>query len=76
MKAFEALKQACMTAPVLTFIDYTKLFLLETDVSQNFTIHQGASYLSSTPKGKTEDLLLFVIPKTRVGKVYIENGWS
>ena len=30
---------------------------------QNFTIHQGALYLHSTPKGETEDLLLFVVPK-------------
>ena len=29
--------------------------------SQNFTIHQGASYLLSTPKGETKDLLLFVV---------------
>ena len=30
---------------------------------QDFTIHQGALYLCSTPKGETEDLLLFVVPK-------------
>ena len=30
---------------------------------QNFMIHQGALYLYSTPKGKTEDLLPFVVPK-------------
>ena len=30
---------------------------------QNFTIHQGALYLCSTPKGETEDLLLFIVPK-------------
>ena len=30
---------------------------------QNFTIHQVALYLHSMPKGKTEDLLLFVVPK-------------
>ena len=31
LKAFEALKQACMHSPVLAFADYTKDFLLETD---------------------------------------------
>ena len=35
LKAFKALKQACMTAPILAFADYTKLFLLETDVSKD-----------------------------------------
>ena len=31
LEAFEALKQACMSNPVLAFADYTKDFLLETD---------------------------------------------
>ena len=35
LKAFEALKQACMTAPILDFADYTKPFLLETDASKD-----------------------------------------
>ena len=35
LKAFEVLKQACMTALVLAFADYTKPFLLETDVSKD-----------------------------------------
>ena len=30
---------------------------------QNFMIHQRALYLCSMPKGETEDLLLFVVPK-------------
>ena len=34
LKAFEALKQACMHSPVLAFADYTKDFLLETDASK------------------------------------------
>ena len=33
LKAFEALKQACMTSPVLVFANYVKSFLLETDAS-------------------------------------------
>ena len=35
MKAFEALKQVCMTAPILVFTDYIKPFLLETDASKD-----------------------------------------
>ena len=35
LKSFEALKQACMMAPVLAFANYTKLFLLETDASKD-----------------------------------------
>ena len=34
---------------------------------QNFTIHQKALYLPSTPKGKNEDLLLFIVPKVTLG---------
>ena len=34
LRAFNALKQACMCAPVLAFANYTKEFLLETDASK------------------------------------------
>ena len=34
LKAFDTLKQACMTAPTLAFTDCTKEFLLETNVSK------------------------------------------
>ena len=34
LKVLEALKQVCMTAPVLAFAYYTKPFLLETDASK------------------------------------------
>ena len=33
LKAFDTLKQPCMSVPVLAFADYTKEFLLETDAS-------------------------------------------
>ena len=32
--AFKALKETCMTASILAFANYTKPFLLETDVSR------------------------------------------
>ena len=34
LKAFDTLKQVCMTAPILAFANYTKEFLLETDASK------------------------------------------
>ena len=34
LEAFEALKQACMSSPVLGYADYTKDFLLKTDASK------------------------------------------
>ena len=34
LKAFNTLKQACISAPILAFANYTKEFLLETDVSK------------------------------------------
>ena len=34
MEAFQALKQACMSAFILAFADYTKGFLLKTDASK------------------------------------------
>ena len=35
LKAFDARKQACMTAPILAFANYTKEFLLETNASKD-----------------------------------------
>ena len=39
---------------------------------QNFTIHQGALYLCSVPKGETKDLLRFMVPRAQC--VAILNG--
>ena len=35
LKAFEALKQACMTVTILAFADNIKPFLLETNASKD-----------------------------------------
>ena len=34
LEAFQALKQACMSSPILAFANYTKDFLLKTDASK------------------------------------------
>ena len=34
LEAFQALKQACMSSPIVAFADYMKDFLLETDASE------------------------------------------
>ena len=34
LEAFQALKQACMSSPILAFADYTRDFLLKTDTSK------------------------------------------
>ena len=34
LEAFQALKQACMSSPILAFASYTKDFLLKTDTSK------------------------------------------
>ena len=34
LETFQALKQACMSSPILAFADYTKDFLLKTDASK------------------------------------------
>ena len=34
LEAFQALKQACMSSPILAFSDYMKDFLLKTDASK------------------------------------------
>ena len=34
LEAFQALKQACMSSPILAFADYMKDFLLKTDTSK------------------------------------------
>ena len=45
LQAFEDLKKKCMTAPVLVFVDFRKLFWLETDASER----GWAPYSSRSP---------------------------
>ena len=59
MKAFKALKQACMTAPILVFADYTKPFLLETDASKDGL---GWCYHRSRQTGDTTPLPMAARP--------------
>ena len=59
LRAFDALKQVCMSSPILAFTDYTKEFLLETDaskeglgavVSQNrWTVNTSRSPMAAEP---------------------------
>ena len=51
LEAFEALKQACMNSPVLAFTDYTKDFLLETDLLHvDFTSIETMMELHQLPR--------------------------
>ena len=74
----EAQKEDLMLSTVLDWLKaqkktYLKALLAEHASSeegrltlwnwQNFMIHQGALYLCSIPKGETEDLVLFVVPR-------------
>ena len=49
LKAFEELKMKCMTAPVLVFADFKKLFRLETDASKEGL---GAILLQESDNGQ------------------------
>ena len=59
LRAFDALKQACMSAPVLTFADYTKEFLLETNASKG---DWGKYYPKNRQMGNTTHLPMVVKP--------------
>ena len=48
LEAFQALKQACMSTPILAFATYTKDFLLETDTSKE---RLGAVLSQKQPDG-------------------------
>ena len=49
LEAFQALKQACMSTPILAFADYTKDFLLETDTSKYFPKNKQTGNITQSP---------------------------
>ena len=62
----EAQKEDPMLSTVLEWLKAKKQTDLKNTFGlnhKNFTVHQGALYLCSMPRGKSEDLLLFVVPK-------------
>ena len=68
LKAVNALKQVCMSAPILAFANYTKAFLLESDTSKEGL---GAVLSKSRQMGDTTQLpmvaeLLRLMRKTTI----------
>ena len=59
LRAFNTLKQACMSAPVLAIADYTKEFLLETGASKEGL---GAVLSQKQADGNTTQLPMVVQP--------------
>ena len=78
LRVFDALKQTCMSAPILAFADYTKEFLLETDASkeglravlsqkqvdgQYHPVTYGSQVLMAHEKNYHSTKLEFLVPK-------------
>ena len=87
LKAFDALKQMCMSAAVLTFADYTKAFLLETDASkeglgavlsqkqvdeENHLVVYGSRALTAHEKNYHSTKLKFLVLKWAVTEQFKE----
>ena len=66
--AFLTLKQACMSAPILAFTDYTKEFLLETDASKEGL---GAVLSQNRKMGDTIQLPMVAEPSSFMKRTII-----
>ena len=64
LAAFQALKQACMSTPVLAFTDYTKEFLIETDASKE----AWGAVLSQKQEDGQYHLVIYCSPALTVQK--------
>ena len=72
LRAFDALKHICMSAPVLAFTDYTKEFLLETNASK-----EGLGQYSPRNRqiGDTTQSPMVVKPLLLMKKTTIPPNW-
>ena len=68
LKAFDALKQVCMSTPVLTFADYMKEFLLETNVSKDRlgAVLSQSRWMDDTTQSPMVAELLWLMRKTTI----------
>ena len=73
LRAFDALKQACMSTPVIAFTDYTKEFLLETNASKEGL---GAALSQNRQMGNITWLLMVDGPSQLMKKTTIPPNWS
>ena len=72
-EAFESLKGAMTTAPVLGYADYTKPFILETDAS-----HDGLSAILSQEQDGKSRVLAFASRRLRPSEIKVHStaAWS
>ena len=73
VRAFDVLKQVCMSAPVLAFANYTKEYLLETDSSKKGL---GVVLSQNRQMGDTTQSPMVAKPLQPMRKTTIPPNWS